>query len=131
MNVNPKLPIVLACAGCSPVAKLSWELAKEMDRRGMAEMSCIAGFGAQKPAFLRKLLDREVWIIDGCPVHCGQGIFDLILAPVHKHIRLAELGFKKFAESYESIDMDALIDRVMQTDSFNMPATAKVNDATS
>lgn len=130
MNAKLQLPIVLACAGCSPVAKLSWELAKEMDRRGMVEMSCLAGFGAQKPAFLRKLLGREVWVIDGCPVHCGQGIFDLIAASFHKHIRLAELGFKKFAQSDEPIDMDALIDRVMQTDSFNMPTTTKVTDAT-
>lgn len=127
--MKPKLPIVLACAGCSPVAKLSWELANEMDRRGLAEMSCLAGFGAQKPVFLRKLKGRQVWLIDGCPIHCGKGIFDLIDAPIHKHIRLAELGFEKFAPLSIPVDMDVLIQRVMACDSFNIPPSDKANHA--
>lgn len=109
-----KIPIVFACAGCSQVAKLSWELAKELDRRGLAEMSCLAGVGAQKKTFLRKLQNREIWVIDGCPIHCGQGIFDLIHTPVDKHIRLAEMGFKKFASEPYQPDMDELISLVVK-----------------
>jgi len=58
--MSKRKPIAFACAGCSFAAKLSWELAKELDRRGIAEMSCLAGVGARKKPFLSMLRDREV-----------------------------------------------------------------------
>jgi len=109
--MTDRKPIVFACAGCSFSAKLSWELAKEQDRRGIAKMSCLAGVGARKKPFLNKLRDREVWVIDGCPIECGLGIFDLIDTPVDRHIRLADLGIRKNAEPEGGVDMDALINR--------------------
>lgn len=112
--MTDRRPIVFACAGCSFAARLSWELAKELDRRGIAEMSCLAGIGARKKPFLNKLRHREVWVIDGCPIECGLGIFDLIDARVDRHIRLADLGFKKNAEPEGGVDMDALINRVVE-----------------
>jgi len=112
--MNDRKPIVFACAGCSFAAKLSWELAKELDRRGIAEMSCLAGVGARKKPFLNKLRDREVWVIDGCPIECGLCIFDLIDTPVDHHIRLADLGIKKNADPKGGVDMDGLIHRVVE-----------------
>jgi len=107
-------PLVFACAGCSVAAKLSWDLARELDRRGIAEMSCLAGVGARRKPFLNKLRNRAVWVIDGCPIECGLGIFDLIDTQVDRHIRLADLGFKKHAEPEGGVDMDALIHRVVE-----------------
>jgi uncharacterized metal-binding protein len=95
MTHNPRKPVVFACAGSSPAGNLSWQVAKELERQGAAEMSCLAGIGARKPAFLRKLRDRQVWVIDGCPIHCGAGIFDLIDRLPDRHIRLADFGVKK------------------------------------
>lgn len=115
--MNDPIPIVFACAGCSFAARLSWDLAKALDRRGVAEMSCLAGVGARKPAFLRKLVGRPIWVIDGCPIECGLGIFDLIDYKIDRHIRLAELGIKKLHEPAGGIDMDALIERVVNTTS--------------
>jgi len=112
--MTDRKPIVFACAGCSFAAKLSWELAKELDRRGIAEMSCLAGVGARKKPFLNKLRDREVWVIDGCPIECGLGIFDLIDTPVDRHIRLADLGIRKNAEAEGDVNMDVLINRVVR-----------------
>lgn len=112
--MSRRLPLVFACAGASYVAKLAWDLAKTLENRRVAEMSCLAGVGARKPVFLRKLRDREVWVIDGCPIECGLGIFDLANVPIHHHIRLAELGFKKHAPPPEGIDMDALVERVLE-----------------
>lgn len=113
LAMKRKKPIVFACAGCSIVAKLSWELAHELDSRGIAEMSCLAGVGAQKKVFLNKLRDREVWVIDGCPIECGHGIFDLVGRPIDRHIRLADLGYKKNAEPEGGVDMDQLIEAAL------------------
>jgi len=112
--MTERKPIVFACAGCSFAAKLSWELAKAMDRLGVAEMSCLAGVGAQKKVFLNKLRDREVWVIDGCPIACGLGIFDLIGHRVDRHIRLADYGFRKNEEPDGGVDIDGLVDRVLE-----------------
>lgn len=119
-----KKPIVFACAGCSIVAKLSWELAHELDNRGIAEMSCLAGVGAQKPAFLKKLQNREVWVIDGCPIDCGQGIFGLVETSVDRHIRLSDFGFKKHVAPEGGVDMDQLINDVLTSIGYQHPEPA-------
>lgn len=38
-----KKPVVFACSGCSFAGRLAYELAQEMDRLEVAEMSCLAG----------------------------------------------------------------------------------------
>lgn len=90
-----QLPLVLACAGCSPAGRLAYELAQELDRRGLAEMTCLAGVGAAKPHFLKQLAGREVWIIDGCPIECSRGVFAQVGCPFVVHIRLHDLGVRK------------------------------------
>jgi uncharacterized metal-binding protein len=74
---------------------------------GVGEMSCLAGVAAKKKPFLKKLENREIWVIDGCPIHCAASIFQQ--GPVQrcgteppaelafKHVRLYEAGLKKHA----------------------------------
>jgi uncharacterized metal-binding protein len=38
-------PLVYSCPGCSSAAQMANYIALELDRRGVAEMSCIAGVG--------------------------------------------------------------------------------------
>lgn len=111
--MTTKKPIVFACAGCSFAAELSWKLAKELDRRGVAEMSCLAGVGAQYPFFLKKLRGRKVWVIDGCPIGCGAGIFNLINVPMDRHVQLADFGFKKNSPPKHGVDMEKLAAQVL------------------
>jgi uncharacterized metal-binding protein len=88
-------PLVYACAGCSFAGRLAYELAQELDRRGEAEMSCLAGVGAKHPHFLRQLEGREAWIVDGCPIRCAQGVLAQAGRTPDRHIRLDELGIRK------------------------------------
>ncbi len=125
MTHTPRKPIVFACAGSSSAGNLSWHVAKELERRGVAEMSCLAGIGAHKPAFLRKLRDREVWMIDGCPIHCGAGIFDLLDQPPAHHIRLADFGIKKQEPFNEQNDVAELASRVLEQIQHTATATAE------
>lgn len=105
-------PLVYACAGCSPVARLAYDLAQELDRCGVAEMSCLAGLGALKPSFVKVLEGREAWVIDGCPIECALGVFTRNGHAAGRHIRLHKLGFKKYQVSAD-LDMDALVNRVL------------------
>jgi uncharacterized metal-binding protein len=101
-------PLVYACAGCSWVARLAYDLARELDRRGDAEMSCLAGVGARRPKFLNQLQGRETWVIDGCPIECGQGVFEANgLAPM-RHVRLHALGYRKARAPAAGVDVARL-----------------------
>jgi len=88
-------PLVFACAGCSDVGRLAYDVARELDRRGTAEMSCLAGVAARKPAFLRKLRGRHIWLVDGCPIECALATFVNPGHTIARHIRLADYGFKE------------------------------------
>ncbi|TJY56211.1 zinc-binding protein [Sinimarinibacterium sp. CAU 1509] len=105
-------PLVFACAGCSHVARLSYDLARELDRRGIAEMSCLAGLGALKPAFVKEVARRTTWVIDGCPIECGAGVFARNGHAIGRHIKLHELGFRKYGEIAQDFDMGGLIRRL-------------------
>ncbi len=49
---DPQLPLVYSCSGCSSAAQLANHVALQLDRRGLAEMSCIAGVGGDVPYLL-------------------------------------------------------------------------------
>ncbi|MCC6145442.1 MAG: putative zinc-binding protein [Candidatus Hydrogenedentes bacterium] len=113
MDAISRKPILFACAGSSDAGRAAYDLAQELTRRGVAEMSCLAGVAAEKAAFLRKLEEREVWLIDGCPVHCGAGVFERIGRKRDRHIRLLEYGIKKGRTPAEGIDIHHLADEVL------------------
>jgi uncharacterized metal-binding protein len=111
--MSTNIPILFACSGCSNAGQLAGQVALELNRRGVAEMSCLAGVGAAKPLFLKKLRDRQVWVIDGCPVHCSRGVFDQVREHLDVHIRLHDLGIKKNAEPPSGAEFDELIEAVL------------------
>lgn len=102
-------PVVFACAGCSYAGQIAYRLALELDRRGIAEMSCLAGLGAEKPVFMKLAERRPVWIIDGCPIECSAGITAKTGRPAILHIRLYEYGIKKKQTHPDSVDYDELV----------------------
>lgn len=108
------LPLLFACSGCSNAGQLADQLARELDRRGIAEMSCLAGLGAAKSLFLKKLENREVWIIDGCPITCSLGVFAQLGEVVDIHIRLHDLGVRKNAPLPDGPQFENLVAAALQ-----------------
>src|SRR5690606_21354051 len=53
MSSRAHLPLVYSCSGCSSAAQMANWLAVALDRRGLAEMSCIAGVGGDVPKLVR------------------------------------------------------------------------------
>jgi uncharacterized metal-binding protein len=89
------LPLIYACAGCSPAGRAAYEVAQTLSAQGDAEMSCLAGVAAELPKFRKQLADREVWVVDGCPLECARHVFRKLGHDVAHHIRLHEHGVKK------------------------------------
>lgn len=107
-SANPK-PIIYSCSGCSDAGELADKVARELNKRGVGEMSCLAGIGGRvKPLLLKAQRAQEIIVVDGCPLNCAR--HTLLNAGVTKfqHIALQTLGQRKgncpvTAERVESV----------------------------
>ena len=104
------LPLVYACAGCSLAGRVSYDVAQELTRRNMAQMSCLAGIAADLPIFTQQLDEHQVWVIDGCPLECAKGVFDRLGRSVDRHIRLREYGVPKNETPRTCVDVATIVD---------------------
>jgi uncharacterized metal-binding protein len=93
---DPKFPLVYSCSGCSSAAQTANHVALQLDRRGVAEMSCIAGIGGDVPQLLKTARSgRPVIVLDGCPLACARSCLARHgIKPDHYH-QLNEYGVKK------------------------------------
>lgn len=109
------LPLVYACSGCSSAAQLANHVAVQLDRRGVAEMSCIAGVGGDVPHLLR-ILDggRPVIALDGCPLVCAASSLARHGRTADRHYQLQRHGVKKRAhEDFDPAQARAVYDTVV------------------
>jgi uncharacterized metal-binding protein len=89
-------PLVYSCSGCSSAAQTANQIALELDRLGVAEMSCIAGVGGDVPSLVKLAKSgRPVTVIDGCPLVCAKSCLARHGVTPTLHWQLAELGVKK------------------------------------
>lgn len=89
-------PIVYSCSGCSSAAQMANHVALELDRREVAEMSCIAGVGGDVPSLVKLAKSgRPVVVIDGCPLVCARSCLARHGVTPVLHAQLGELGVRK------------------------------------
>lgn len=90
-NDRKSRPLVYSCSGCSSAAQLANHVALQLDRRGKAEISCIAGVGGDVPALLKLARSgRPIMAIDGCPLVCAKSALARhgIVPARHRHVLL-------------------------------------------
>ena len=96
MNAAEPLPLVYSCSGCSSAAQLANHVAVRMDRKGVAEMSCIAGVGGDVPKLVRLAQSgRPIVALDGCPLVCVKSSLARHGITPERHYQLHEYGVKK------------------------------------
>ncbi len=94
-NYN-NLPLVYSCSGCSSIAQLANQVALELDREKMAEMSCIAGVGGGVKTLVKKAQSgRKIVALDGCHLHCVKSCLKQQGVEASLHYTLTEEGIKK------------------------------------
>ena len=99
-------PLLYSCSGCSSAAQLANHLALRLDRRGVGEMSCIAGVGGDVPSLVKVATSgRPVVALDGCPLHCVKGCLARHGVEPTVHLTLSEYGVKR--RKGEDFDPDA------------------------
>lgn len=90
------LPLVYSCSGCSSAAQTANQVALQLDRRGVAEMSCIAGVGGDVPHLLKIAKSgRPIIGIDGCVLACVKSSLARHHIAPRWYLQLHEHGVKK------------------------------------
>lgn len=89
-------PLVYSCSGCSSAAQMANQMAVQLDRERLAEMSCIAGVGGS----IMGLVDtarsgRPILVLDGCVLACAKACLNREGVEPTTHVLLNELGVKK------------------------------------
>src|SRR5688572_3657083 len=93
---NVIVPLVYSCSWCSSAAQMANYLAVQIDRKGLAEMSCIAGVGGNVKKLVKTAMSgRKIIAIDGCPLACAKACLQNHYIQPDAHIELASLGVKK------------------------------------
>ncbi len=91
-----ELPLVYSCSGCSSAAQMANNIAIQLDRMGLAEMSCIAGVGGNVKSLVRTALSgRKIVAIDGCPLACVKACLRNHSVEPDTHYDLSTLGVNK------------------------------------
>ncbi len=95
-DVEVSRPLVYSCSGCSSAAQLANQVALQLDRRGVAEMSCIAGIGGGVPYLLKTMRSgRPIIALDGCPLVCVASTLARHGVTADRHYQLQHYGVKK------------------------------------
>ncbi len=111
---DPHFPLVYSCSGCSSVAQMANHVAVQLDRRGIAEMSCIAGVGGDVPHLLKIARSgRPIIALDGCPLACTKSTLARHgIAPDYYH-QFNDYGVKKrYHADFDVQDAEKIIEKV-------------------
>ena len=112
--MNAPQPLVYSCSGCSSAAQLANHVALKLDRRGVAEMSCIAGVGGDVPKLVRLAQSgRPIVALDGCPLVCVKSTLARHGIAPDRHYQLQQYGVKKRAhEDFDPVQATLVLEQV-------------------
>ena len=97
-------PLVYSCSGCSSAAQMANYIAVQLDRNGIAEMSCIVGVGGNVKKLVHTALSgRKIITIDGCPLACSKACLGNHSIHADGYFELTALGVKK--RDHEDFDI--------------------------
>jgi uncharacterized metal-binding protein len=87
-------------------------LAIQLDRKGIAEMSCIAGVGGDVPSLVRKARSgRPVIAIDGCVLRCARNCLARHGVTPAVHHLLSDDGVRKrLGEDFDLEQAEQVLD---------------------
>ena len=122
-------PLVYSCSGCSSAAQLANHVAVRLDRRGVAEMSCIAGVGGDVPKLVRLAQSgRPIVALDGCPLVCVKSSLARHGLVPERHYQLHQYGVKKRNhQDFDPAQADAVLARI-EADLKARPFSATAHD---
>jgi len=109
-----KLALVYACSGCSSAAQLANHVAVQLDRQGVAEMSCIAGVGGDVPSLVRTATSgRAIVALDGCALACVKNCLARHGVVADRYYQLQQAGVKKqYHADFDPLQAQRVLEQV-------------------
>ncbi len=128
---DPDFPLVYSCSGCSSAAQLANHVALQLDRRGVAEMSCIAGVGGDVPSLVKLARSgRPIVALDGCPLACVQSSLARHGVQPQRHYQLQQYGVRKrLHENFDREQAAEVLERIAADMTVALPSTARAAEA--
>lgn len=113
---NVHIPLVYSCSGCSSAAQLTNTLALRLARDGEAQMSCIAGVGADLPNFVQQATSgRPILGLDGCPLACVRNNLKRHGVEPDRYVQLQKHGIKKrYGQDAAEGDVERLYPQIVE-----------------
>ena len=107
--------LVYSCSGCSSAAQLANHVALQLDRRGVAEMSCIAGVGGDVPSLVKLACSgRPIIALDGCQLQCVRNTLARHAITPDRHFQLQEQGVrKKLHQDFDAAQAETVIRHIL------------------
>jgi len=107
---SPIKPLIYSCSGCSNIAQVANQVAIELDRQNLAEMSCIAGVGGGVKNLVKQAKNAlHIIALDGCALHCVKNCLARHNIEPHRHYTLTDYGIKKRKHfDYDSEDVKSI-----------------------
>ena len=128
-TTSDQQPLLYSCSGCSSAAQMANYLALQLDKMGVAEMSCIAGVGGNVKKLVRTALSgRKIIAIDGCPLACAKACLSNHNITPDVHIELTVFGVsKRQHEDFNKEQADGILELLKEQINQIDPAAAYVN----
>lgn len=113
---NTEKPLVYSCSGCSSAAQMANYIAIQFDRKGIAEMSCIAGVGGNVKKLVKTAQSgRKIIAIDGCPLACAKACLSNHQITPAMHFELTSFGVsKKQHEDFDKAEAEEVMRDIEQ-----------------
>ena len=106
------LPVAYSCSGCSSSAQLAHYVAVQLDRRGLARMSCIAALSADVAQIVSDLrCASQVIAIDACDFLCAKRAVERHRIKPHHHYRV--VARESLAGAALEDEAERIIERVL------------------
>lgn len=112
---SPKIPLVLACSGCSRNAQTAQNLAKVMATEGYAQVpNCISLINTE-PSWVKEVrAGRPIMLIDGCNKCCLQTILAAYAIREDWHVNLYDYGFDHELAGLRCVSQLNVVMRIVQ-----------------
>lgn len=107
-------PIIYSCSGCSSAAQMANYIAIKIDRKEIAEMSCIVGVGGNVKSLVKTAkAGRKIIAIDGCPLACSKACLSNHNIQPDLYVELTQYGVKKIKHAdFDTKQADGLLQMV-------------------
>jgi uncharacterized metal-binding protein len=107
--------MIFPCAGACNVGQLANDLTKDMSRKGIGRMACIAAVGSGGMMAINAAKQTKVILaVDGCPVGCAKKVLERNGIVPTVQVLVTEIGMKKTDElSYSEDEMKRMFKLTM------------------